>query len=87
MQEHVMIHIMKQHWNMQKYLAKVKYKRTWSKLKLKQSNKHETNKKIKRDKKKSRLGRQPKSQQEKKPNLLWLDTIHAYVWAQSNYTR
>ena len=66
MQEHVMIHIMKQHWNMQKYLVKVEYKRAWSKLRSKLNNKHEINKKVKRDQKeRSRLGQQPKSQQEK----------------------
>ena len=84
MQEHVMIHIIKQHWNMQKYLAKVKYKRTWSKLRSKLNNKHEINKKVKWDQKEmSRLGRQPKSQQEKRPKLLWLGTTHAHAWAQS----
>ena len=79
-----MIHIIKQHWNMQKYLAKVKYKRTWSKSRSKLNNKHEINKKVKRDQKeRSRLGRQPKSQQEKRPKLLWLGTTHAHAWAQS----
>ena len=84
MQEHVMIHIMKQHWNMQKYLVKVEYKRAWSKLRSKLNNKHEINKKVKWDQKEmSRLGRQPNSQQEKRPNFLWLGTTHAHAWAQS----
>ena len=81
MQERVMIQIVKQHWNMQKHLEKVKCKWTWSNLRSKLNNKYEINKKVKRDQKeRNRPSRQPKSQQKEgdPTSLGWAQLMHMH---------